>query len=513
MTWGNTFISSLDTPSKTIEYFLRFVGHSNDYFLGVGNTISSSGLISIGNAEVVIDNATVTPQRWSVNFGGFSIRIVGDLRPIKTSAFRKGAIAELYMRRNRTQPERVAIGQLRSLRGGRGVWDLDFGDFVSALTTRLSTKATELNFYYNAGQQTTVTHNFNFSSDPKLYLDDITLFEKDSNEDGLVFIDDITHGVTNYWRWSSKTTTTAPAGYLTISAVGAWPSTSGHNTIHTGEKVTVLTRLAGRPDYVFARTIMSTGNATQGTFDDFPQSWGAGLNFNTNLINKIDMDLWRGVWNTATGSHDVDLVYDAPQSSGIRSLMGNFLEMGMWPVFRQGRISWRVCQDPNNANTQTVAAHIRDRNIIEIESHSIFSESQSVVYGKSTIITSSAVGNEVKTSINVTNTQALPANDEYSRNNKYIYRIDNPAQSSKASVDLGRMANWDLYTWEEVVLAVQEQFAGLVAGDIVAITSDFLYGYNETTGKSYLGRRGMILGNRWLPSQSRCILTIGVLSS
>ena len=108
--------------------------------------------------------------------------------------------------------------------------------------------------------------------------------------------------------------------------------------------------------------------------------------------------------------------------------------------------------------------------------------------------------------------QALPANDEISRDNKLIYRIDTPAQSAKAVLDLARMAPWDQYTYEELVLAVHERFAGLVAGDIVAITSGYIYGFKEATGKTYLGRRGMILGVRWLPNRSRCILSIGVLS-
>jgi len=108
--------------------------------------------------------------------------------------------------------------------------------------------------------------------------------------------------------------------------------------------------------------------------------------------------------------------------------------------------------------------------------------------------------------------QALPANDEISRDNKLIYRIDTPTQSGKATVDLARMAPWDQYTYEELTLIVKEKFAGLVAGDIIAITSSYIYGFNEATGKTYLGRRAMILGVRWLPNRSRCILSIGVLS-
>ncbi len=515
MTWSNGFIKSLDMPSKSLEFALRFLGHTNDYFLGSGQTIRQSGFINIGAAEVVIDNARVTPQRWSVNFGGFSLTINGDLRPIDVSAFRRGALAELFMMRDGNIPQRIAIGQLRSLEGGRGVWRLQFGDFISALTTRLSTKKDELNFYYNAGTETQVTtgHAFNFGSAPanRLYLDDITKFEKDSNFDGLCFVTDGSNN-TSYYRWSGKTTTTGSAGYLTITDTGHWPATANLNALAVGDKVISLTRLQGKPHNVFARTLMSTGSATQGSLDDYPKSWGAGIRFNPNLINTQDMNLWYEAYKTQTGSHEVQLVLDAPEASGIRYLLNQFLSLGMWPVFRQGQISWRVCQDPEEALNTTISGRIKDRDIINIESHNIYAPSQSVVYAESTIETSSSSGTITKTGVNVTNVKALPANDEIIRDHKLIYRIDSPTQSGKAAVDLARLAPWDQYTYEELVIAVHERFAGLVAGDIVGITSRYIYGFKEASGKTYLGRRGMILGNRWLPNRSRCILTIGVLS-
>ena len=510
MSWGSTFLSSLDAPSKSIEYALRFISSTNDYFLGAGSTITTSSLINIGAASVTIDNARVTPQRWSVNFGGFTIQINGDLRPIDTSSFRKGMIAELFMSRNRQQPERIAIGQLRSLTGGRGVWRLEFGDFISAMTTRLSTKADQLSFYYNAGTETTVSTNFNFHSSANLYLADITTFEKDLNYDGMIFVDNGS-GSTSYYTWSSKTTTSAPAGYLTITSTGAWPATANLDVLNSGSKVTSLARLQARADYIFARTVMSTGNATQGWADDYPKSWGSGINWNPDIIDKINMDQWYLAWKTASGTHECQLVIEKTQDSGIRHLLNSFLQIGMWPVFRQGRISWRVCQDPEKASTNLPITAIRETDIIAIESHAIYSPSQPVVYSNSTVVYSSSAGAKSKYTLNVSNVKALPANNTIERDNSLIYRIDSPVQSSKATVDGSRMSAWDLYTYEELTLAVQERFAGLVAGDIVAITSSMIYGFNDPVGKTYQSKRGMVLGNRWLPNQSRCILTVGII--
>ena len=387
------------------------------------------------------------------------------------------------------------------------------------MTTRVSTKADQLSFYYNAGTETTVTsgHAFSFGSAPanRLYLDDITAFEKDLNYDGMIFVDDGSGG-TSYYRWNTPVTTAAPAGYLTITNTGQWPATANLNTLPPGAKVTSLVRLQARADYIFARTVMSTGNAftsspTQGWADDYPKSWGSGINWNPDIIDKINMDQWYLAWKTTSGTHECQLVIEKNQDSGIRHLLNSFLQIGMWPVFRQGRISWRVCQDPEKACANLPITAIRETDIIAIESHAMYSPSQPVVYSNSTVVYSSSAGVKSKYTQNLSNVKALPANNAIERDNSLIYRIDSPVQSSKATVDGSRMSAWDLYTDEELTLAVQERFAGLVAGDIVAITSSLIYGFNDPVGKTYQSKRGMVLGNRWLPNQSRCILTIGII--
>tara|TARA_R110000824_G_scaffold19663_6_gene75684 strand:+ start:6967 stop:8493 length:1527 start_codon:yes stop_codon:yes gene_type:complete len=508
MSWSSSFINSLSSPSKSVEYALRFIGYSNDYFIGSAKTIRNSGMINIGSAEVVIDNARITPQIWSVNFGGFSIQINGDLRPLDTSAFRKGAIAELHMRRDRKFPELIAIGQLRSLSGGRGVWNLEFGGLISALTSRLSTKKNELSFFYNAGKTALVTTNFNYSSDTRLYLSDITIFERDTNYYGLISVTD-SSGVSANYKWSTKTTTIAPAGYLQITHTLVWPSMTDLKVLAINDVVVSVARLNGRPDFIFNRMLMSTGNATQGPFDDYPKSWGAGINFDPSLINSQSMSYYYDAWKTTSGSFEVQLLFSEPATSGIRSVINSFLSMGMFPVLCQGRIDWRVAQDP--ANAFRIDAKITDKDIYSIESHQIYSTSQPVVFGKSSILTSTAGGTKNTASKETSNVRGLPAKNENLRDHRYLYRIDSPAQSAKATVDLGRLNVWDLNTYEELVISCSERFAGLAAGDIVAITSSYIYGFNEGSGKSYLSKRAMILGIRWRPSASRCIITLGIV--
>ena len=85
MAWTQLFIDSLDSPSKEIHYALKFLHQSNDYNFGQGDFVGMDTIVHIGNADVTIDTVQVTPQRWSVNFGGFTLRINGDLRPLLSS--------------------------------------------------------------------------------------------------------------------------------------------------------------------------------------------------------------------------------------------------------------------------------------------------------------------------------------------------------------------------------------------------------------------------------------------
>ena len=511
MAWTQSFIDSLDKPAKVISYVLKFLASSKDYNMSPNaNRISMGTEIALANADVTIDSVQVTPQRWSVNFGGFTVTVAGDLRPVMDFP-RRGAVAELIMIRDGLR-NRVCIGQLRGITGGRGLWRLEFVDFLTLMQARLTSKATESQFWHYAGQTAKVTTNFNFSSDQRLYLDDITIFEKETGQNGMIFIEDSVHNATDYWTWSSKTTTSAPAGYLTIASIGNYPSTASHATTHTNDLITSLARLRGRPDYVFARLVMSTGDGTQGAFDDYPASWALGVKFNPNLFNLQDLNKYYNLaWATSSGTHEIELLIS--EAGNITNFLDAVLNMGMWPVWDQNQLSWRVCQNPKQANWFTVKDHITDQDIISIDSHQLYSPTQSTVYSKSTINTyNNTTGLNQNVSFSGNSIPILPTSTEITRDLRLVYRVDSPIQPTQANADLTRMRRWDAEPYEELYLTVTEKHCLLTAGDIVEISSMYIYGLREGAGDTYSNRRAMILAVRWNPSQSNVNLTIGVMS-
>jgi len=511
MAWTQQFLDSLDKPAKVISYVLKFLQPSADYNLSQGNLVSMNTEIALADADVTIDSVQITPQRWSVNFGGFTIRTVGDLRPVLNKSFRRGAVAELIMVRDGLR-NRVCIGQLRTITGGRGVWRLEFVDFLTMMQSRLTSKPTESQFWFYAGKTSKVTQNFNMSSSANLYVDDITIFEKETGQNGIVKVEDVSAGTIDYYTWSSKTSTSGTAGYLTIAATGKYPSTAAITTLAINDIVTSLARLRGRPDYVFARLVMSTGGGTQGAFDDYPASWAIGVAFNPNLFGLQNLNAYYNTaWATSSGTHEIELLIE--KAGNIQDFLSAVLNMGMWPVWDQNQLSWRVCQNPNLANWFTVRDHITDRDIISIDSHTLYSPSQSSVFSASTINTfNNTTGLNQDVTFSGNSIPVLPTSTEITRDLRLVYRVDSPIQPTQANADLTRMRRWDAEPYEELSLTVTEKHCLLKAGDIIEISSMYKYGLREGAGDTYSNRRAMILGVRWNPSQSSVNLTIGVMS-
>lgn len=505
MTWSEEFIKQLDRPSKSIEYILRFYDSSLDY-LGTGRSFSTTSAIRLTNAEITIDNARVTPHRWSVNFGGFTVTLSGDLRRRRYTFF-KGRVAELWMIRNGVA-QRLTIGQVRNVSAYREIFTIEFSDILSMMSSRLTLSGSSSAFFYNTGFEATVQQNFNFSSDPKLYLNDVTKFEKQAFYSGIIHVFDSQHGVDMYYSFSSATVVNFPSGYLTITAVNVYPSESNHEHLQVGDKVRSCARLSGRQDYIFSRMLMSTGvQGTTGYFDVYPRSWSLGFAFESSMINRDDMDRFYEAFWRPSSYHNMNLIIEEP--TNIRGILEYFLSTGMFPAFKQGQIVWRGAINPSriSANSFLIAARITDIDMYSIESHQYYSPSQSVYYLASKIKYYN--GSTVATRSKLRRTGGfLPSSPEYIRDHSTIYAETN--QSDMAEKDLERLYIWDCVPFEELVISVSEKFATLCAGDVIELTSNYIYGIHERENETYNRKRCFVLGVRWLPSQSKCILTLAV---
>ena len=108
-------------------------------------------------------------------------------------------------------------------------------------------------------------------------------------------------------------------------------------------------------------------------------------------------------------------------------------------------------------------------------------------------------------------TMSLPAQKEIYRTGVFIYSPDE-TRSDLADGDLDRMKNWDHWTWEKITLVLSMRKSHLVAGDIVEITSRYLYGLQEGYGQTYYNKRAMVIGSSFDLSQRRCIIEFAIIS-
>ncbi len=503
MGWTQAFRETLEARSVTVEYQLRFFKLAPSTFQQTTGRIQEIGRIAISEEEIEITGVSVVPQNWGVTFGGFTINLTGDIRPIRAGPLRKGNIASLFMSRNGLSFERVCLGQLRSISGVRGRWTLEFVDVLTMLYQRQSNENLLSQFYFNAGNSTTVSSNFNFGSSPNLSVANLAIFEKDSLYDGMIKV--TSGGTTDYWTYQLS------GSHLVIQTTGNYPSTGTLTTLSIGDTVTNLARLYGRPDKILHRTLASIrGDGTEGTYDTYPTSYAVFVKWASNIFDQMNAGYWylKVLLPSSTVDLRFDILYEAPVSEGIRSLLDKYALFGIWPVWRHNSLSIRSCQ--NLFRSPVIAQIITDEHIIEILSHQIYSSNQQTVYFKQSYAFRNA-----STSISIETTQnaslTIPASSEIRRDYSNILARDanaNTAANSTAS----RMVNFDFYTFEEIELLVTERSATLVAGDVIMLTSSFIYGFGEAQGKTYQGKPAMVIGTVWRPKQRSVILNLAVSS-
>ena len=269
------------------------------------------------------------------------------------------------------------------------------------------------------------------------------------------------------------------------------------------------------------KVLTSTGTGTNGALDLYPVSWSVGGGFNHDIWDKADADYQKQIIRGSTASaYSWRLVYHEPLDNGFRALQNVAAACGQWAVMRQGSISWRGCTDPEGDGMQyspVVIDHIYDYDIISIRSHEIYAQAQQNTYvistqqyfGSSPIVlpyleTSSLgdIGGK---------TLSLPSIREIYRSGVFTY---SPAvtRSDCALGDRQRMANWDHWTWEKLTIVTVLRKSHLVAGDIVEITSGYLYGLQEGIGQTFNAKRAMVIGSSFDLARRECIIELAIIS-
>ncbi len=521
MGWSNAFISELYKASIEPVFELRF----HDLGNGIGRDYCifshGTGQLKIGRGGVQVSGVSVIPGRWSVSFGGFTIRLVGNTQYLFQAA-QKGSFASLYCKLGSSSFERIAMGQLKAMRKN------SFGPeitcvFVDMLTAFQNTANSEIgsfpspssvnpprqDWFYELGITKQLTSNWTVG-DTSMALTNTTGIRRETGENGVVKCQSTSSADPFFLEFNNSTSTTIST--TPNSGTAAYPSTSAAYNLNTstGSFVTLCAQLDDHPVNILGKLLESTGTGTNGSFDTLPAAWGIGGLFSEGLFDKQDgTTQQRLISGSTTTNYKWRVVFDEPQTNGIRDLLSLAENVGQWAVFRQGSFSWRSCCDPTTVGF--VAGQLFDQDIFQVVSHDIFDPTQSSVIPISKLEYANAIplNSLFRNSVGVTSGRvgSLPATRQISRSGKLIYSPDTD-EGDLALADLNRMAKWDHFTFEKVTLKCKLITAQFVAGDVLEITSSKIIGLNG----EYRTQRALVVGSAFDFSSNSSIIQVCVIN-
>jgi hypothetical protein len=528
MSWSSGFISSLK-GNYTPRYMLRFCNMPNfdgSTFLITGG-FNDGKAVSISKLGPRIRGCSVIPGSWNVSFGSFSVPVTGDISNLFPNV-RKGSIAELYAIVNGNK-ERIAVGQLRNIKGFATNWTLDFVDLLTAMTARASTVTGDgsdmdpdrFSFFYLTGKEvvidTTAWVNSAGNFPTQMYVSDITPFERETAQDGIARCIDASGNEFTVAFDNVVSAGVAPRGYLNLTKVYTtstkdYPSLRNCTDMAIGEKVYSSAMLSGKPYEIFSKLLLSVSGGNVTPFDKYPRSYNFGAHLNTDLFDIGDARNQKYIRSTdeAATAYSWDYVVTAPWNNGIREFVTAASLTGQFPVYRQDGISWRGAQNPKTAlNIQTL---IHDLDIVRINSIDIFDPNCRTIYKRAENIFA------IRASVNdltFTKTVAipfLPAESTIIRSNIFTYGYHPISQAADrlrcAQEDSSRMFDWDSNSWSKITLTCRMRLAFLCAGDIVEIVSDYLNVFTDAK----LRLRAMVLSCDYSLGDSRVTLQLAILT-
>ena len=517
MGWDIEFVGQLNHRSLHVRYKLEFVGLSNS--LGQPFILREDiGAVQIETRSVRITGSRVIPQRWSVSFGGFSLRVSGDIRAILPK-MRRGQVAVLLCSINQGSFRNLSIGCLHNISGQRGLFRLEFKDLLSGLQNSLDTNAgtfdslTDLphfTLFYNVGRTTLTTAQFGHT-DTILQVEDASFFKKNSQTKGIAKVIANDQSFEYYILWDTATSTQLQ-GITNISY-----NNKVRDLTDAGATVVYCAWLRGEPYEILASIITSTGTGINGEFDVYPKEWSIGGGIDKRIFDISDARrASKEIVRENNDEYILGYAVETPLRNGLRAIVDIFSTVGIFPVYRQDAISIRACTDPEGVRTNIspdLRGIISDADIIDVISHDFFSPDISNVYRTSRIrytLNNTYYRGGVYADNKI---DSLPAVEQIERDFSLYYRgASTTTKLQQASQDNARLRVWDLYISERLVIKLPLRFAVLVAGDIVTFRSDFVEHLYDPPDPIYKGRFCMVLGCDYSIDAQECIVTLGIPS-
>jgi len=450
--------------------------------------------------DVQISGSSLTPGDWRYTHGTCSVEIVSDSIGDLAYSAPRGAICIVKMGfpgYALADFEPVFMGRVSTITGSGKRWQMQLWDGTSILMSRLTLasasayRANRNNLFFNIGggtsYQTTLAVNYSAGAST-LDVVDASVFEKldGAGTTGAVSVDNGTD----------------PAFFLTYTGVSGNQLTgvSTSNMLGTEQKAAVIgdtasgvAYLEGTPRVLFLRQLLS-GSGTSTLYDKMPDSWGYGLP--RDLVDVDDVVNMQAAIDArlASGSYSLSYGQLAQVTDSYGWLSDFYRTLGLVPIQRQGLLTLRPIQDPNDLAIIS-GAHITDDAIDQIEEWNAYHPDMQAEYQQVEVSTgvhdptgSPAISS--KTSYSVPSTLPVADTLSYLADDK-IYQN----QTAIADEIKSRVGVWGPNLAETVrVRCAGLRFAGLVATEIIHLTTSGIYGGRiNSTREGYDSQPCMVL--------------------
>ena len=492
MAWSAAFLAALEARAASPIYRLQVV-RVNDEPGGswaISSSRNSTFSARIAADGVRQDGARVTPRSWSTTVGATSVDVVGDLTSFHTYVTR-GTVLELSMGFagwSEADFQVIAVGPYRSCRGQMGPrWTIEILDLFASFTQRwrLDSSANEL--FYGMGGSTTISTAY-VAGAATLEVASTSQSAKETGEPGAILV---TPSTGDPFVLTYAATATGPVRFTGCSAAGQMGTTAVDAAI--GDSVTFLAYLHGHPLNIVRGVMVSRGGTgANSSLDTLPQAWGLGIA--TEFVDHPDIRAWRdAVVVSSTGSYYWQIAASEPQDDAYSWITGTWAQAGMWPVMRQGKISWRAAQNTQAPRLHT-GFHITDADVAEVISYEDYDSELSAEYGAVSVY--SAEGNGT---IRTETPATIPLVNE-----GLLYTAEGlwDAWADVVTDDLDRLAEAGLRIPELLELQlVTMRAAQLVNGDLVTLEIS-RPGSRRYGSRGFVGQVAMVLSvspdwSRW----------------
>ena len=505
MGWTTEFTSKLGGVRRNPVYrLIVHTGYSSSGFVS-GQTppgqhliicsASGYGATTFGPGEALqigesirVDGSRVTPVSWAVSVGGFTVELSGQIRAFRSRCPR-GALCSLemgFVGWDVSRFQRIALGRFRMCESeGSGVsvrHTAQFDGIGSFLQNRIAETYVSAPLFNGAAGGSTLSGTYNGTAGT-LAVASAGNFERQTGGTGVMQITPASGDPAYYVKWTGVAGTT-----FTIS-----PSTELFNTARVsaagGSSVTNVPYLSGHPIDILIRVLIS-GNGTASTHNKYPDGWGYRLPL--DLVDITDAELWRDQLTTSAGYAWEYLVTER-QENGWSWLSSLLSVDGIWPVFRQGKITARYVQ-PIHSPSIRPSVSIEDSDLVGNWRLVDWDPDQPVEYSQ--IEVSNRSGHTTSDSTESTLTfdtlvQSMPLKRRHTIDIKD--RVwDNATGDAMRAAMTARHSPTVFRVGEVLTLPLRLNFAQLCPGDLVSVTLPQVHGRCTETISGYMDQPCMV---------------------